>query len=127
MPNPLECSWKEINTIDKTLSVMRRSGLGPGNLGYNELWKLRGKLFGQMGFRKPTVPAVIKLLMGLSPGEIRVWNMGEKGFMTEAREKPGAPPVYHHVSDEMAIALLKGDLTHELETELMKPDEYLGE
>ena len=66
-------------------------------------------------------------LLGLSPGEIKLWHDAECGWFTEAREHPGATPVYHYISDEVAASIIKGELSKELEAELMKPDEYLGE
>ncbi|GAI13138.1 unnamed protein product, partial [marine sediment metagenome] len=36
-------------------------------------------------------------------------------------------PVYKAISDEAAMAILKHEMTKELEAELMTPDEYLGE
>ncbi len=79
------------------------------------------------GFKYPRPMTLLIKLVGLSPGTIHLWHDGESGFFTEARAKEGAPPIYHHVTDEVAIKILKGELTHELEAELMKPDEYIGE
>ena len=33
----------------------------------------------------------------------------------------------HYVDDDTAVTILKGELTKELETTLMTPDDYLGE
>jgi hypothetical protein len=71
--------------------------------------------------------SLLKLVAGLSPGSVKVFHDAESGFFVDARAYEGAPPIYHHVTDEVAGIILGGGLTHELEAELMKPDEYLGE
>jgi len=81
----------------------------------------------QVGFKAPRPLTLIAKLIGLSPGVIKVWHDAESGWMSEARARPGAPPVYRAVSDEVAMAILKGELTHELEEKLLTPDEYIGE
>ena len=106
---------------------MRRFGIPDVSDAYQKLFSIRGKLMAQVGFKFPrTVTQLIKVL-GLSPGSITVWHDIESGWMSEARSRPGAPPVYKRVSDEVAMAILKREVTKELEAELMKPDEYLGE
>ena len=42
--------------------------------------------------------------------------------MTEARERPGAPPVYKYVSDEVAEKITKREITPELEEFLLTPE-----
>ena len=81
----------------------------------------------RVGFKYPRTISQIARLIGLSPGTITLWHDVESGWMSEAREKPGAPPVYKAVTDEVAMALLKGELTKELEQVLMAPDDYYGE
>ena len=82
---------------------------------------------GKLGFRAPKAISLLAKLVGLSPGVIKLWHDAESGWMSEARERPGAPPVYHHVDDDTAIAIIKEELTHEQAAELMRPDEYVGE
>jgi hypothetical protein len=120
-------SFRQINEIQRTLRTLTRAGFGPMTEPYQAVYKLQGDLLGKLGLRSVKPMSLLKLLVGLSPGSVKVWHDAESGWFTEAREKPGAPPVYHHVSDDTAMGLLKGELTHELEAELMKPDEYLGE
>jgi len=88
---------------------------------------MRGKLMGQIGIKFPREVTMLMRLVMLSPGEIKLWHDVESGFMSEARAYPGAPPVYKSISNEVAMALLKNEMTKDLETELMTPDEYLGE
>ena len=119
--------WSQINQLNQALRTMQNFGIGPGDLGYNKLFSLRGKLMKQVGFKFPRTVTQILKLAALSPGSITVWNDAEAGWMIEARERPGAPPVYRYVSDLVAMTVLKGELTPELEKELMTPDDYYGE
>jgi len=120
-------SYRQINEIQRTLRVLTRAGFGPLTEPYQAVYKLQGELFSKLGLRSAKPMSLLKLLKGLSPGSVKVWHDAESGWFTEAREKDGAPPVYHHVSDDVAMTILRGELTHELEAELMKPDEYQGE
>lgn len=97
------------------------------SLPYQSLFSLRRKILSQIGFKFPRVPSLLGIILGLSPGVIKVWHDSESGWMSEARVRPGAPPVYKKVSDEVAITILKKEITKELEAELLTPDEYLGE
>ena len=119
--------WQQINRLDKSMDTMRMHGILPGAGPFDELSKLRGKLMGQVGIKLPRTTSFLTKLIALSPGSITLWHDVESGFMSEARASPGAPPVYKAVSNEVAMALLKKELTRELEEELMTPDEYLGE
>jgi len=118
---------RQIRELDRALSTMRRFGIDELSGPFRQLSAQRGKLLSQVGFKFPrTISSLLKLL-GLSPGTITLWHDVESGWMSEAREKPGAPPVYKAVTDEVAMALLKGELTKELEQVLMAPDDYYGE
>lgn len=119
--------YRGLNELERTLKVLTKAGFGPLSEPFEAVSALRGKLLGQLGLKAPKPMSLLKLLAGLSPGTIKVWHDAESGWFSEAREKPGAPPVYQHISDEVAMAILKGELTHELEMTLMTPDEYLGE
>ena len=119
--------WQQIHRLDESLGSMRVSGISPMSGPYQELYSLRGKLMAQIGFKFPREITMLLKLIGLSPGTITLWHDVESGFMSEARATPGAPPVYKHVSDEVAMAILKREVTKELEAELLTPDEYLGE
>lgn len=130
---PVTCPGKsgiwfnQLNAIDDSLRGLRLSGILPGIPGYDALYKMRGELMGKLGLKAPKPVQLIMKLARLSPGEITLWMDGESGWMTEARVKPGAPPVYKAATAEVAMAIIKGELTHEQEAELMKPDEYIGE
>jgi len=120
--------YQQVHTIDSALDKLRLHVDIPGvSDAYKELYSLRGELMARIGFKFPRTVMQILRIAGLSPGTVRLWLDVESGWMSEARARPQAPPVYKSVSDEVALALLKGELTKELEAELMAPDEYLGE
>jgi hypothetical protein len=119
--------WSQINELERALRTMRTFGISELSGPYQELFKLRGKLMAQLGIKFPRVTTPLLKLLALSPGTLTLWHDVESGWMTEARAAPGAPPVYKKASDEVAMAILKGEVTHELEQQLLTPDEYLGE
>ena len=119
--------WQQIQELDRALGALRRAGLGPGNDVYNALYGIRGRVFGQIGYKYPRTVTLLAKLLALSPGSVKLWHDIEAGWMTEARKEPAAPPVYKYVPDDVAITILKGQMTHELELELMTPDTYIGE
>lgn len=113
--------WQQVGEIEHALSTMRKFGISELSPAYLQLSGIRGRLMAQVGIKAPRVTSLLLKLIGLSPGTVKLWHDVESGWMSEARVKPGAPPVYRAVSDEVAMALLKGELTHELEAELMTP------
>lgn len=119
--------WQQIGQLDKALGSMRVSGILTTAGPFQELSALRAKVMAQIGFKLPRVVTQMIRLIGLSPGTITLWHDIESGWMSEARAKLGAPPVYKSVSDEVAMAILKGEVTKKLETELLTPDPYIGE
>ena len=123
----VKMQWRQINEINKALGTMRRFGILESSPAYRALNKARGALFGKIGFRVPRPTNLLLKLLGLSPGEIKVWHDSEAGWMVEARKTPKAPPVYHYVDDEVAMSILIGKLDKKLEDWLMVPDPYVGE
>ena len=120
--------WQQVREVERALGALRPHIDIPGvSDAYNALYGIRGKLLAQVGFKFPRTLSQIAKLVGFSPGTISLWHDIESGWLVEARAKPGASPVYHYVKDEVAIKLLKGELTKELETTLMTPDDYIGE
>jgi hypothetical protein len=119
--------WQQINEIERALGVMRKFKIPVISDAYQDLYKLRGKLLKQVGLKFPRSVTQLLKLAGLSPGSITLWHDSESGWLAEARERPGAAPVYHYVGDEVAMQVLRGELTHELEATLMAPDLYVGE
>ena len=119
--------YNQIHELDRALGTMRKFGIPEAADAYQQLFRLRGKLMAQIGFKLPRPLSLLAKLVGLSPGILKVWHDAEAGWMAEARERPGAPPIYRAVSDEVAMAILKKEVTPELEKELLTPDDYLGE
>jgi hypothetical protein len=120
--------WKQVREVERAINSLRPHLDIPGvSEATRELTAIRSRLLKTVGLKFPRTISQILKLAGLSPGSITLWHDIESGWLTEARSKPGAPPVYHYVKDEVAIKILKGELTHELEVELMTPDEYIGE
>jgi len=106
---------------------MRGWGVSELDPGFRRLLSARDAAMGKLGLMLPRTTTLAMSVLGLSPGEIKLWADAELGWMTEARRKPSALPVYKYVSDEVAEKLVKSELTHELEEELMTPDPYIGE
>jgi len=123
----LKFQYAELNKLTSQLGMMRRWGVSELDPGFKRLLSARGAAMGKLGLRLPRTTTMVTSLLGLSPGEIKLWADAEMGWMTEARVKPGALPVYKYVTDEVAEKLIKGELTKELELTLMTPVEYFGE
>lgn len=120
--------WQQIRELENVLKALHPHLELPGvSDAYKSLYSLRGKLLAQVGLKFPRTITLVLKLAGLSPGTVTLWHDVESGWLVEARAKLGAPPVYHYVKDEVAINILSGKLTHELEAELMTPDDYMGE
>ena len=119
--------WQQVHEVDRALDALRLHGIPVLSDAYKLIYGTRAKLLKQVGIKFPrTVTQLIKLI-GLAPGTISLWHDVESGWMSEARARPGAPPVYKRVSDDVAAAILKKELTKELEEELLTPDPYQGE
>ena len=114
--------WQQVHEIERALGTMRRFGISELAPSYLQLDSIRGKLMAQVGFKFPRQLSLLAKLVGLSPGEFRLWHDAEAGWMSEARARPGAPPVYKAVSDKVAMAILKEEVTPELEQQLLTPD-----
>jgi len=125
---PCQYAWYQVRQVEQAVS-----GLVPHitfpfvSEAIRKLSSLRGQLLGNIGLKAPrTISAILKLI-GLSPGTITLWFDVEGGWMIEGRPTPESTPIYRYVGDELAMTLLKGELTHELEYYLFTPDDYIGE
>lgn len=127
MPGLLYHTYRQIHEYERAMRQLALGGFGPGTAPFNILYDARNKVLESVGLKSSRSVSSLLRLAGLSPGEIRLWHDAESGFMTEARRTPAAPPVYHHVEDQVALTILRGELTHELEEVLMTPDAYTGE
>lgn len=123
----LRFKWAELDELNRALGVLRKYNILETSDAYKQLLSLRGKLMSQLGLKAPKPTTLLKLLVGLSPGTIKLWHDADYGWFTEATERPGSSPVYRKVTDEVAMAILKDELTHELEATLFTPDDYQGE
>jgi len=119
--------WSQVKELDRALRSLRKLGIGELDPSYGALSGLRSKLLAQVGIKFPRTVTQIAKLFGLSPGIITLWHDVESGWMSEARTKPGAPPVYRAISDEVAVAIIKSELTHDQFMSLSIPDDYIGE
>jgi len=119
--------WQQIREVERALGTMRKFGIPEVSEAYQQLYSMRGKLMAQVGIKFPRSVSQIVKLIGFSPGVISLWHDVESGWMSEGRTRPGAPPVYKRVLDELAMAILKRELSPEQEEFLMTPDAYIGE
>lgn len=113
--------YQQLREIEKALGAIRRAGLPASSLPYRELYKIRGKLMGQISYKVPRSVTQLVRIAGLSPGELALWHDAESGFMVEARAYPGAPPVYHRVEESIAEDILAGRRLHEYEERFLQP------
>ena len=120
-------SYRQLNEFNRSLNILSQAGFGPGSGPFEAINSIRSSTLAKLGLKTPRPTSLLLKLTGLSPGIIKLFHDAESGFMSEARVKPGAPPVLRHISDDVAITILKGELTHEIEDELMTPDDYIGE
>jgi len=141
--------WQKIRAYDLTLRELERAGLGPGTEGYNAIYALRGKAYGQMGRKFPRVITKLTrfevalrleeigdIYISASPefsaeelkdALVRIWYDDEERWMAEARLKPSSPPMYRSITTEVAASFLKGEPSSHQIAVLMTPDPYLGE
>lgn len=127
MAGLLKHTYQAIRRLEKDMYRLRLAGLGPSAEAYNKLFRARAGIWRSVGLKRPKVMQLIFRLVGLSPGSVEVWHDAEAGWFSKARVSPEAPPAVKAISTETAITILKGQLTHELEQDLMTPDEYYGE
>jgi len=123
----LAFQYAEVQRLDEQLRLMRQWGVSPTDPGYIALRTAHAQASFKVGLVLPRTSTLVQDLWGFSPGIIRLFNDAELGWMVEARTKPGAQPVYKYVSNEIAEKIVKRQITPELETFLMTPDDYLGE
>jgi len=119
--------WQQIREVERALGTLRKYGISELSPECKLLSSARGKLMAQVGLKFPRSFIQVLKLVGMSPGSITLWEDIESGWMTEGRVRPGAPPVYHYITDEQAVAIINRDVSPELHDYLMTPDPYLGE
>ena len=119
--------WQQVHEVESALGTMEKFGIDPGSEAYRSLVGERAKLMAEIGRKFPRSYNWLTFLAGESPGTIRLGHDVETGFFVEARVKPKAHPIYHRVTHEEAMAILKGEMSPELHDRLFTPDPYIGE
>ena len=123
----LKFQYAELDRLKRDLAALERWGVSVTDPGYQNLMEATATAYEKIGLLRPRLTTLVSTRRGLSPGEIKLFADAELGWMVEARTKPGAQPVYKYVSNEIAEKIVKRQITPELETFLMTPDDYLGE
>jgi len=119
--------WQQVHEVDRALDTMKKFGVPKTNPAYQTLWAKRGELMGKVGNKFARTWDWLTFLAGESPGVIRLAHDVECGWFAEARIEPKAPPIYHPLTDEEAMAILRNEIPSELHDKLFTRDEYLGE
>lgn len=112
----------QVNQIEKALQTLRGAGFSEASAPFKILQGERTRLLGNLGIKLPNVISLLARFVGFSPGVIALFMDIEAGFMAEARRTPSSPPVYKLVDGEVAVKILKHDISPELEEYLMTPD-----
>ena len=125
----MPCQYKYIqaNTIT---GALRTLGLSPYSMNlpiYGELMALRSQILAEVLPATPRISLLLRTIIGLSPGTVRVWLDTERGWMAEGRKAPGATPVYHQVTAAEALGLMQEHPNPDLAHRMMEPDPYVGE
>jgi len=123
----IDFQQREFDKLTSQVNMMRQWGISDLDPGFQKLMAARSEAFSKIGLNLPRTTTLIKTLVGLSPGEIKLWADAEIGWVVESTAAPGAPVVRKLVPDQVAELLLTGKMTHELEEVLMAPDTYEGE
>jgi len=119
--------WQQIHELEKAMTTMERFGISTTDPAYLSLQGRSGALLAQVGAKFPRSYDWLTFLVGESPGTIRLGHDVETGWFSEARVTPAAPPIYHRLSDQEAMAVLKKEMSPELHDKLFILDDYLGE
>lgn len=119
--------FAELNKINNAMWKLQRQVGGELTDAYRQLGRAKYTALRKLGLIQPRTTTLLKLLVGLSPGEIKLFMDAELGWLVVATPQPGARPVRRYVSDDIALNIINGELTHELEAELMAPvEEYIA-
>jgi len=131
---PLKCGsestdyhWYQVRKVEGDLETLRRLGVEETHPAYQALFAERGKALANVGYKAPRTQAWVMDWATWSPTLVRLMEDTELGFVAVVKAFKGAPPVYKRVSGEVAVAIIKGEVTPELKEALLKPDDYLGE
>ena len=114
--------WKQVSEIEDAISAMRGAGIGELTAPFQILERERARLLRNIGVKMPRAVNLLARIVGLSPGVIALFHDVEEGFMVEARTEPKAEPVYKLVPADVAMKVLKHEISPELEEYLMTPE-----
>jgi len=113
--------WTQLNELSKKVHSLKRAGFGPLDFPWEEVYRLRDEIIGKSIGPFPRSIVQVLRIAGLSPGILALWLDVEAGWMVEAREYEGAPPVYHLVDENTAVEILQGKNVHEYEAWFIVP------
>jgi len=119
--------YQQVREIERALGTMRKFGIDELSSPFQQLTSIRSKLLANVGVKFPRTISSLLKLFGLSPGSVTLFHDVESGWMSDSRERPGAPHVYKRIGDELAMAILQKKLSPEQKEFLHTPDPYLGE
>lgn len=119
--------YRQVNVLTGSLEKFGTWGVPETDAGYQGVWGRLKQLLSFIGRKLPRISITAKVTWGRSPGIFKLSVDPEIGFVVEARERLGAPPIYRAVSDDIARAIVKDELTLEQEKYLLTPDDYVGE
>ena len=112
----------QVTEVERALNSLRAAGIGEATAPFRILERERAKLLRNIGVKLPRATNLLFRLVGLSPGVIALFHDNEEGFMVEARRSVQAEPVYHIVPSDVAMKVLKHDISPELQEFLMTPE-----
>lgn len=119
--------WQQVNQLTRSEVLLEEWGVEVAAPERQGILARLGTLLGDIGRKLPRLSINIKVAWGHSPGIFTLSLDPETGWFVEARERVGAPRIYRAVSDDIAKAIVKDELTEEQERYLLTPDPYLGE
>ena len=117
----------QIRELTKATRLMSANAFSSALPGYQELSALRQGLIESVIPSTPRISVLIRTIIGLSPGHVRVWHDNERGWIAEGVKEPGSHPEYHLVTEAEAKDLLSEHPTPALAHRMMEPDPYVGE
>lgn len=109
----LKYQFDELNNINGALDILESAGLSMLDPVYQTIYQIRGAAMSKLGLAAPRTSTFLKAIVGLSPGEARLFLDAELGWLVEALETPTSQPVRRYVSNETAVKIIKEELTHE--------------
>ena len=125
----MPCLFKnlQISEITKATRLMAADSYTIALPGYAELRAIKSDLISGIFEGTPRLRVLIRTIVGLSPGNVRVWHDTEQGWMAEGRKTPTSSPVYHQITEADAAQLIGAHPNPELSHRMMEPDSYVGE